>query len=170
MNDFQTRRAEPVEAPFSHSRMWVRAKNGPSTSSGLRRLIAPALLLIATPALADSLMPDAQWANAQLPDAQQEHEAKALMEKIRCLVCQGQSVADSDSDLAGDMRSLIRTRIAAGEKPEAIRAWLIERYGNWISYEPPMTGITAPLWILPLLLLALGVWLARGRFRKRKAK
>ncbi|HMT43768.1 MAG TPA: cytochrome c-type biogenesis protein CcmH [Chakrabartia sp.] len=135
----------------------------------MRRLIAPVLLLLASPALADSLLPDAQWANTQLPDAAKEREAKALMEAVRCLVCQGQSVADSDSDLAGDMRSLIRTRIAAGEKPDAIKAWLIERYGNWISYEPPMSAITAPLWIMPLLLLVLGVWLARGRFRKRKA-
>lgn len=133
------------------------------------RILALALLLLASPALADSQMPDAQWANTQLPDPQQERAAKALMEKVRCLVCQGQSVADSDSDLAGDMRSLIRTRIAAGEKPDTIKAWLIERYGKWISYDPPMSGITAPLWIMPLLLLALGAWLARGRFRKRKS-
>ena len=58
------------------------------------------------------------------------------MEELRCLVCQGQSIADSDAELAGDMRDLVRRRIAAGEKPAAIRAWLIERYGNWISYKP----------------------------------
>lgn len=126
-----------------------------------------ALLLIASPVLADSVMPDAQWANTQLPDAKQERAAKALMEEVRCLVCQGQSVADSDSDLAGDMRALIRDRISKGEKPEAIRDWLVERYGDWITYQPRMTPLTAPLWITPLLLLALGIWLARGRFRKR---
>ena len=58
------------------------------------------------------------------------------MQELRCLVCQGQSIADSDAELAGDMRDLVRRRIAAGEKPEQIRAWLIERYGDWISYRP----------------------------------
>ena len=58
------------------------------------------------------------------------------MEELRCLVCQGQSIADSDAELAGDMRDLVRRRIAAGEKPSAIRAWLIQRYGSWISYKP----------------------------------
>ena len=90
------------------------------------------------------------------------------METLRCLVCQGQSIADSDADMAGDMRSLVRERIAAGEKPEAIRAWLIERYGNWVSYKPPVEPITWPLWAAPVLLVGLGLWLARGRFRRRR--
>jgi cytochrome c-type biogenesis protein CcmH len=133
----------------------------------VRQVLAPLLLLLASPAVADSLMPDAELANTQLPNAQQERDAKALMESVRCLVCQGQSVADSDSDLAGDMRALIRKRIAAGEKPDAIRTWLIERYGNWITYDPPMSATTAPLWIAPILFLILGIFLARGRFRRR---
>ena len=58
------------------------------------------------------------------------------MEELRCLVCQGQSIADSDAELAGDMRDLVRERIAAGEPPATIRAWLVERYGSWISYSP----------------------------------
>ena len=90
------------------------------------------------------------------------------METIRCLVCQGQSVADSDAELAGDMRAMIRKRIAAGEQPDAIRKWLIERYGDWISYQPPVEPLTWPLWAAPLLLILVGAWLARGRFRRRK--
>ncbi len=120
-------------------------------------------------AYADSQMPKAQYADVQLPDPAQEHQAKALMETIRCLVCQGQSIADSDAEMAADMRSLIRKRIAVGEQPDAIRGWLIERYGNYVSYEPPFTLLGAPLWLLPLLLLVGGAWFARGRF-KRKAK
>jgi cytochrome c-type biogenesis protein CcmH len=104
----------------------------------MRRLLLP-LLLIAAPALADSRMAAAPLANVQLPDAQQERQAKALMETIRCLVCQGQSIADSDAEMAGDMRSLIRERIQKGEQPEAIRSWLIQRYGDWVTYEPPMS-------------------------------
>ena len=83
-----------------------------------------------------SNMPPSYWAYRQLPDAKQEAKAQALMQELRCLVCQGQSIADSDAELAGDMRDLVRRRIAAGEKPEHIRAWLIERYGDWVSYRP----------------------------------
>lgn len=126
------------------------------------------LILIATPAWADSSMPAAPYANTQLADPRQEAAAHALMESVRCLVCQGQSIADSDADLASDMRSMIRRRILAGEKPEDIRAWLIERYGNWVSYKPVLDAGTAPLWIAPVVLLGFGLWLARGRFRRRR--
>jgi len=123
------------------------------------------LLLAASPVLADSNLPPAQWANRQLPNERQEAQANALMQEIRCLVCQGQSVADSDAELAGDMRHLIRSRIAAGEKPAAIRQWLVDRYGSWISFKPPASPIGWPLWAAPLLLLVAGLILIRGRFR-----
>ena len=124
-------------------------------------------VVAATPALAQSSAPAAPYAYKQLPDARQEARAKALMETLRCLVCQGQSIADSDADMAGDMRSLVRERIAAGEKPEAIRAWLIDRYGAWVSYKPPVEPLTWPLWAAPLVLVGLGLVLARGRFRRK---
>ena len=114
-------------------------------------------------------MPPARYANMQLENPRQEAAAKALMETLRCLVCQGQSIADSDADMAGDMRALVRERIAAGEKPGAIRAWLIERYGNWVSYKPPIEPVTWPLWAAPVVLLAAGIWIARGRFRRGRA-
>jgi cytochrome c-type biogenesis protein CcmH len=122
----------------------------------------------ASPALADSLLPPAQYANTQLPDPRQEALARDLMDEVRCLVCQGQSIADSDADMAGDMRSHIRRRIEAGETPEQIRAWLVERYGNWVTYDPPLEPLTWPLWAAPLLLLVGGFFLARGRFRRRQ--
>lgn len=131
------------------------------------RALALASLLLASPAFADSAMPAAPYANKQLSDPAQEKAAQALMLSVRCLVCQGQSIADSDADMASDMRAMIRKRIEAGEKPEDIRAWLIERYGNWVSYKPVFDLQTAPLWIAPLLLLGLGILLARGRFKKR---
>ena len=126
-----------------------------------------AALLLASPAFADSSMPAAPYAYTQLPDARQEADARDLMLSVRCLVCQGQSIADSDAEMAADMRSMIRRRIAAGEKPEAIRSWLIERYGNWVSYKPMFDMETAPLWMTPIALLLIGIALARGRFRKR---
>lgn len=124
-------------------------------------------LLLAQPLLADSNLPPAYWANRQLPDPKQEAKAEALMEQIRCLVCQGQSIADSDAELAGDMRDLVRRRIAAGEKPSDIRAWLVQRYGSWISYRPTAEPAAWPLWLAPLVLLLAGVWLIRRRINAR---
>jgi cytochrome c-type biogenesis protein CcmH len=125
-----------------------------------------ALALIAAPALADSDLAQPRWANEQLPDPRQEAAAQDLMGSLRCLVCQGQSIADSDADLAGSMRAMVRTRIAAGERPQAIRAWLIARYGNWVSFTPPVEPLTWPLWAAPLVLLLAGLWIARNRFGK----
>ena len=135
---------------------------------GTRRGIVALALIFASPVLADSLMPAAKYANEQLADPAEEAQAKALMETIRCLVCQGQSIADSNAELAGDMRSMIRTRIAAGEKPEAIRKWLIERYGDWVSYKPPLDKLTWPLYAVPVLFLAIGLWIVSGRLKRRR--
>jgi cytochrome c-type biogenesis protein CcmH len=124
--------------------------------------------LLAAPVWADSDLPSARWANEQLPDPRQEAAASKLMEELRCLVCQGQSIADSNAELAGDMRAMVRQRIAAGEKPEEVRAWLIERYGEWVSYRPPIEPLTWPLWIAPLLMLAAGALLLRKRLSGRR--
>lgn len=133
----------------------------------MRRAFALFLMLAPVPALADSAMPAAALADTQLADPKQEARATELMETLRCVVCQGQSIADSDAEIAGDMRAMVRERIQRGETPDQIRAWMIERYGEWISYDPPLSGRTALLWIAPLLLLGAGIWLARGRFRRR---
>lgn len=122
--------------------------------------------VIAAPATAQDRLPPAPYAYQQLQDPAQEARAKALMAELRCLVCQGQSIADSDAPLAGDMRHEVRSKIAAGESPGEIKAWLVARYGNWVSYDPPFDGATALLWLGPLLFLALGGWLAFGRFRR----
>jgi cytochrome c-type biogenesis protein CcmH len=134
----------------------------------LARLGLVVALAVAGPALADSLLPPAQYANTQLPDPRQERQAKALMETVRCLVCQGQSIADSDAEMAGDMRAMIRQRILAGESPDQIREWLISRYGNWVTYDPPLEPVTWPLWATPVLLIAAGLFLARNRFKRRR--
>ena len=133
----------------------------------MKRLLLILALAFAAPVLADSNLPPAYWANRQLPDAAQEARATALMEELRCLVCQGQSIADSDAEIAGDMRDLVRRRIAAGERPDDIRAWLIERYGSWISYKPAASPGTWALWLAPLLFLALGGWMAASRIKRR---
>jgi cytochrome c-type biogenesis protein CcmH len=127
----------------------------------LRFAIACALLV------PETVLAQSSYNNVQLADPQKEHAAKALMETIRCVVCQGQSIADSNADLAADMRGLIRERIAAGEKPEAIRAWLIAHYGEWVSFKPQLEAASAPLWLIPLGALVVGAFLMRGRFKRR---
>jgi cytochrome c-type biogenesis protein CcmH len=135
----------------------------------IARLLAIVLLLGATvPAAAQDQLPPAPYAYRQLDDPALEAKAQALMETLRCLKCQSQSIADSDAPMAGDMRHQVRTRIAAGEDPEAIRAWLIERYGDYVSYKPEISATTWPLFALPLVLLALValvLWRRLGRAR-----
>jgi cytochrome c-type biogenesis protein CcmH len=123
-------------------------------------------LWLAVPVLAQDALPPAPYAYRQLDDPAQEARAQALMETLRCLKCQSQSIADSDAPMAGDMRSQVRQRIAAGEDPESIRAWMVERYGDYVSYTPRLSSLTWPLFAAPLLLLAVVALLLRGRLRK----
>jgi len=118
-----------------------------------------------TGARAQQGLPPAPYAYRQLEDPALEAKAQELMETLRCLKCQSQSIADSDAPMAGDMRHQVRMRIAAGEDPEAIRAWLIERYGDYVSYAPRLDSATWPLFVVPLLiaLMALAVLLRRLR-------
>ncbi|MFP5330313.1 MAG: cytochrome c-type biogenesis protein CcmH [Alphaproteobacteria bacterium] len=134
----------------------------------MKQLLALALFVSAAAAATNSTLPQGSLADRHLPNAEQEERAQALMEEIRCLVCQGQSIADSDADLARDMRDMIRRRIAAGEEPAEIRAWLIERYGSWVSYRPPAEPLTWPLWLAPILLLAGGALVARARLKRTR--
>lgn len=134
----------------------------------MRVILLLAMLLCATPVMADSDLPPASYAHRQLEDPKLEEQARALMTELRCLVCQGQSIADSDAELAGDMRSMVRERIAAGQSPSQIRQYMIQRYGEWVTLRPPVEPLTWPLYAAPLLLLAAGAWMLRGRFRRRR--
>ena len=133
----------------------------------MRYLAVLLAAILVVPAAAQDSLPPAPYAYRQLDDPAQEAKAQALMVTLRCLVCQSQSIADSDAPMAGDMRNQVRTRIAAGEDPEAIRAWLVERYGDYVSYSPRVTALTWPLFALPVALLALAALLLRKRFRRR---
>lgn len=119
----------------------------------MRGLAVFLVALLAVPLAAQDALPPAPYAYQQLDDPGQEARAMELMHTLRCLKCQSQSIADSDAPMAGDMRHQVRKRIAAGEEPEAIRQWLIDRYGDYVSYEPRVTQSTWPLFAIPLLLL-----------------
>jgi cytochrome c-type biogenesis protein CcmH len=135
----------------------------------IRIFLALLALVFATPLCAQDLLPPAPYAYRQLDDPAQEAKAQALMETLRCLKCQSQSIADSDAPMAGDMRNQVRTRIAAGEEPEAIRQWLIERYGDYVTYTPQLRPLTWPLFAAPLVFLVLAAVLLRRRFRRSRS-
>jgi len=119
-----------------------------------------AALLAAAPALA--IGPD-----EKLADAAQEARANALFGELRCMVCQNQSIHDSDAPLAKDLRVLVREKIAAGDSEAAIKDYLVARYGEFVLLKPPLGGHTLMLWALPgLVLLGGGMFLlAAGRRR-----
>jgi len=133
----------------------------------MRGLLFLLTVMIAAPLAAQSALPPAPYAYRQLEDPAQEAEAQRLMETIRCLTCQSQSIADSDAEMAGDLRHEIRTRIAAGEKPADIRQWLIDRYGDYISYSPHLSETTWPLFAVPVLLLLAALGVVWSRLRRR---
>ena len=91
-----------------------------------------------------------------LGDPALEARALALHQEIRCLVCQGQSIADSNADLAHDLRMLVRERIEAGDSDAAVLDYLHERYGDFVLLEPPVKPATYALWFGPPLLLVIG--------------
>ena len=140
----------------------------PSLPGSLRRAISAVLLLcLGAPLMAQQSLPPAPYANRQLDDPAQEANAQELMETLRCLECQSQAINDSDSSMAGDMRHQVRIRIASGEHPDSIRAWLMERYGDYVSYEPQVSATTWPLFAVPLVLLLLAGAIFWRRFGKR---
>jgi cytochrome c-type biogenesis protein CcmH len=125
----------------------------------LRALLAIAFVLVAV--AAGAVQPD-----EIMKDPALEARARVLSAELRCLVCQNQSIDDSDAPLARDIRLLIRERIGQGESNAAVRTFLVSRYGNFILLKPPLELSTVLLWAsgpLTLALGALGVYFARRR-------
>ena len=133
----------------------------------MKWLLALLALAMTLPVAAQDNLPPAPFAYRQLDNPVQEEAAQALMQTLRCLTCQSQSIADSDAPMAGDMRHQVRTRIAAGEDPEAIRQWMVGRYGDYISYAPRVTSTTWPLFAVPLVLLLIAGLVLRRRLGRR---
>jgi cytochrome c-type biogenesis protein CcmH len=117
----------------------------------MRTLVHAALLLIAL------LLPGAALAvqpNEVLADPALEARARALSLNLRCLVCQNQSIDDSDAPLAKDLRLLVRERLVAGDSDKEVTRFLVARYGEFVLLRPPLGTHTLLLWLTPLLLLA----------------
>jgi cytochrome c-type biogenesis protein CcmH len=130
-------------------------------------LLAALLALLAGPALA--VQPGEQLADPKL-----EARARELGEELRCMVCQNQSIDDSNAPLAKDLRLLVRERVAKGDSDEAVLSFLVERYGEFVLLRPRFRGETLVLWLLApgVLVLGLGgylVWAMRARRRAAPA-
>jgi len=128
----------------------------------MRALLACALLAFAAAAFG-------QAEEVAHPDPKVEQRLKDLGEELRCLVCQNQTIADSAAPLALDLRNQIRAQIAQGRTDEEIRAYMVERYGDFVLYKPPFKATTALLWVGPFALLAAGFAVLVIVLRRRRA-
>jgi cytochrome c-type biogenesis protein CcmH len=126
----------------------------------LRQLLVFALLL--APLMAGAVQP-----NEILPDPGQEARARAITRELRCVVCQSESVDESNADIAHDIRLLVRERITAGDTDEEVRAYLVDRYGEFVLFRPPFTARNAVLWLSGPVLLLLGGGIAFAFIRRR---
>ncbi len=104
--------------------------------------------------------------NELLPNAQQEKRAEQIGAQLRCLVCQNESIEDSNAELAKDLRKVVRQHIQAGESDKQIIQWMVDRYGNFIRLSPPFNFTTALLWLMPFLAFIIGCLSAFTTFRK----
>ena len=109
-----------------------------------------------------------QSAEIANPDPLVEARLKAISHELRCLVCQNQTIADSNAPLAVDLRQQTRTMIAAGKSDDEIRAYMVERYGDFVLYKPPLNAATAILWVAPGLLIVGGFAALYVMLRRRR--
>jgi cytochrome c-type biogenesis protein CcmH len=126
----------------------------------MTRLVLLVLLLLALSSIARAVEPDEMLADPAL-----EARARALTQELRCVVCQNQSVDDSDAPLAHDVRVLVRERIKAGDTDDAARAFIVARYGKYVLLRPPLEGDTLILWFAPFAVVALGALAAWAYMR-----
>jgi len=117
----------------------------------MRLIRALALVLAASLCLGAASEP-----SERLADPVQEARAKALFSQVRCVVCQNESIDDSQADLAGDLRKIVRTEVAQGRNDRQIKAYLVARYGEFILLKPAFSWGNAALWLVPFAIVGLG--------------
>ena len=133
----------------------------PSTRFFLSALLALGALMPLAAAAADAVPTEMDPVSAK--------RAVKLAEKLRCLVCQNQSIADSNAELANDLRTQIREQIAAGKTDDEIVTYMVNRYGDFVLYQPPMKATTILLWSGPALLLVAGFFVLIRNLRRRQS-
>jgi cytochrome c-type biogenesis protein CcmH len=132
----------------------------------LRFIAVLALVLGASLARADVTDPTR---DQPLPDPKMESQARAFMRDIRCVVCQSQSIDESDAEIAAQLRNAIREQMAAGKSPDEIRAFLVARYGDFVLLKPPFKASTLLLWVSPFVLVAIGLGVILLQRRQKTA-
>ena len=130
----------------------------------MKRLLL-VLMLALLAASAWAVQPDEMLADPKL-----EARARAISRDLRCLVCQNQSIDDSDAELARDLRLLLRERLRAGDSDEQAKQFLVDRYGDYVLLKPPFKTTTLALWLGPPALLLAGLAIAWNTARKRRPK
>ncbi|MDH3289229.1 MAG: cytochrome c-type biogenesis protein CcmH [Betaproteobacteria bacterium] len=126
-------------------------------------LTAALLLVVALPAAAREAAPVAA-------DPQLEKRVMSLAEELRCLVCQNQTLAGSNADLAVDLRNQIREQLKNGKSEQDVIDFMVARYGDFVRYRPPLKATTLLLWFGPLLLAVLGIGMLVRRLNRRRAE
>lgn len=124
------------------------------------RLLAALLFVVALPAAAQHL-------EDRLADPAQEARARELSRELRCLVCQNQSIEDSNAPLARDLRRIVRERVVAGDSDKAVLDYLVQRYGEWVLLKPRFNAQTLLLWLGPGLVLLLGGGIVLALYRRQ---
>ena len=117
----------------------------------MKNILLVSFVLLLSPLNVFSIEPD-----EILSDSKLENRARNLSKGIRCLVCQNQSIDDSDSELAKDLRKIIRIKIVEGKKDKEINDFLVEKYGNFILMKPPFYSETFLLWLSPFIIVFIG--------------
>ncbi len=134
------------------------------TALSFRALLVLAFIWLC-PGLALAVQPD-----EMLKDPKLEARARTISAELRCLVCQNQSIDDSDAPLARDLRVLVRDRLRAGDSNSQAVQYLVDRYGDFILLKPRFGLKTYALWLAPLVIFLIGVTLARRQFRARPSE
>lgn len=123
-------------------------------------------LCAARPASAQGVEARSRPSVATAADSALEAQTTAVASTLRCPVCQGESLQDSPSDLARQMRAVVRDKLRAGETPDEVRAYFVSKYGEWILLEPTMTGLNVLLYVIPVLLVIGGLVLVAFLVRR----
>jgi cytochrome c-type biogenesis protein CcmH len=126
----------------------------------IRRLALACAL--AAPLAAAAIGPDEIMA-----DPAEEARARAITRELRCVVCQSESIDDSNAEIARDLRLLVRERIAAGDGDDEVLAYVVDRYGEFVLFRPPMSAANAPLWLAGPVMLIFGAALVAAILRRR---
>jgi cytochrome c-type biogenesis protein CcmH len=150
--------------PVNNHPLGTAHSTQPAKTAAMRLAAALLCCLVALPAHAVSDPAEL------LPDRAQELRAEAIGDQLRCLVCQNESIEQSDADLARDLRHIIRQRVIAGDSDQQIIAWMVARYGNFVRLRPPLDAMTLLLWGAPGIALLAGLAAAVVAWRRRPSE